>query len=634
VATVTVTETPTTLDVTGAAELAVTNTGAASVYVNTQRLRPGQRNTFDTSRPLQVTTQPGQTSTVDTAVAVASGGTTGGGAGTYAPATVGTGDPRELRATPLRTWLAALAKRDTGPADIFALGDSITEGVGVSSKGARWVDLLLTNLRAWAQPAGVSGGEGFVPIAYNLNNFPQRWTTTGTFGTNVFAQSYGPGLRAYQLNGGVAASLTFTGTGCDILYVKGSWGGTMQVAVDGGAATNVAQFNATAADGFRYQGIRGLDPGVPHTVTVTASGVILVAGAVVYNGDETQGVRLVEAGRSGITCASFVTNLAAVQAQVTTLAPSLVLVNLGTNDYNAGTTAAAFQTSLQTLVQGIQTAAPNTSVVLAAGWNPLSSTQAAWQPYRTAVAAVAAATGAAVFDIGARYGDARADTLGLTVDHTHPNAAGHRLYADSLTDFLLPGGATLPAASDAQRFTVSDLGYRSVSYDPRYSSSSGSAPAAGVMVTVRLKLAEALPVGAQVGVELFIATAGATLANSFIGLYDANSGALIGSSADQSTAWQSTNVKDATITLTAAKAAGVDVVVGLLVGSAATMPLFIRGPGQASAGLVSGRSYATRPLFGSAGTALAAPPGDSPCCRRFVERLLRGALLMTATKRA
>jgi hypothetical protein len=69
VATVNVTETPTTLDTTGAAELAVTNTGSASVYVNTQRLRPGQRGTFDTSRPLMVVTQVGQTSTVDTNVA-------------------------------------------------------------------------------------------------------------------------------------------------------------------------------------------------------------------------------------------------------------------------------------------------------------------------------------------------------------------------------------------------------------------------------------------------------------------------------------------------------------------------------------------------------------------------------------
>jgi hypothetical protein len=100
VATVNVTETPTTLDVTGAAELAVTNTGSASVYVNTQRLRPGQRGTFDTSRPLQVTTQPGQTSTVDTTVAVASG-QGGGQSGTYArtlgPAS-GTDDTATLNA--------------------------------------------------------------------------------------------------------------------------------------------------------------------------------------------------------------------------------------------------------------------------------------------------------------------------------------------------------------------------------------------------------------------------------------------------------------------------------------------------------------------------------------------------------
>jgi hypothetical protein len=69
-ATVTVTGTPVTLDTTGAAELGVTNTGSVAVFVNSQRVRPGQRLVFDARQPLAVATQGGAgTSTVDTDVA-------------------------------------------------------------------------------------------------------------------------------------------------------------------------------------------------------------------------------------------------------------------------------------------------------------------------------------------------------------------------------------------------------------------------------------------------------------------------------------------------------------------------------------------------------------------------------------
>jgi hypothetical protein len=81
-ATVTVTSTPVTLDTAGAAELGVTNTGGVTVFVNSQRVRPGQRLVFDARQPLAVVTQGGAgTSTVDTDVAspvrVASGGAAG-----------------------------------------------------------------------------------------------------------------------------------------------------------------------------------------------------------------------------------------------------------------------------------------------------------------------------------------------------------------------------------------------------------------------------------------------------------------------------------------------------------------------------------------------------------------------------
>jgi hypothetical protein len=80
-ATVTVTSTPVTLDATGAAELGVTNTGAVTVFVNSQRVRPGQRLVFDARQALAVATQGGAgTSTVDTDIASPAKAASGGAA--------------------------------------------------------------------------------------------------------------------------------------------------------------------------------------------------------------------------------------------------------------------------------------------------------------------------------------------------------------------------------------------------------------------------------------------------------------------------------------------------------------------------------------------------------------------------
>jgi hypothetical protein len=97
-ATVTVTSTPVTLDATGAAELGVTNTGGASVFVNSQRLYPGQRLVFDARQPLAVVTQGGGgTSTVDTDIAT--------------PAKAPTTSTATAAASVLQPWYVALANR-------------------------------------------------------------------------------------------------------------------------------------------------------------------------------------------------------------------------------------------------------------------------------------------------------------------------------------------------------------------------------------------------------------------------------------------------------------------------------------------------------------------------------------------
>jgi hypothetical protein len=147
-ATYTVTTSPVALDTTGAIELAVTNTGTESVYVNTRRLRPGQRGAFDAAQVLLASTQTG-TSTVETATSVA--------AAPAAPIPGGGIVPG------LRAFHAALAGRYYAPCRIVGMGASTFQGEGSTVWGRDILNRLTANLRTRYPVPGIAGGPGMIP---------------------------------------------------------------------------------------------------------------------------------------------------------------------------------------------------------------------------------------------------------------------------------------------------------------------------------------------------------------------------------------------------------------------------------------------------------------------------------------
>ena len=77
----------------------------------------------------------------------------------------------------LRALRAALG---SGTARVVAMGDSKTEGAGVSLTADRWLDVLMGSLRARYAPTG-DQGLGYLPAYYaTFWGFPSAPTTSGS----------------------------------------------------------------------------------------------------------------------------------------------------------------------------------------------------------------------------------------------------------------------------------------------------------------------------------------------------------------------------------------------------------------------------------------------------------------------
>lgn len=97
-------------------------------------------------------------------------------------------------------------------------------------------------------------------------------------------------------------------------------------------------------------------------------------------------------------------------------------------------------------------------------------------------------------------------------------------------------------ANDARIYTAADFGWLAWTFDPL--DSSASTPIVGRTYWSRTKVAKS---GTIANIQLQVTTAGTTLTHGFVGIYS-TAGVLLGSSADQTTAWQTTGVKTIAVT--------------------------------------------------------------------------------------
>jgi lysophospholipase L1-like esterase len=314
-------------------------------------------------------------------------------------------------------------------------------------------------LRTAYQPGGVTGGFGYIPTVYALAGppTPTLVSLTGTQNQPV-NNYYGLGNRFRALSAAATATVTFTGTGLDILCAKGPSTGSISYTVDGGAS--VGPVSTTTGGSLQpsqtIAAIRGLSAGA-HTVVVTASvNTVYLEGFYAYNGDESLGVRGFDAGHYGYKTTDFIETgySSSVNGSFNGYAqfsPDLVVVALGTNDFGAATAGSRvsprqYRDNLRDLLTALRGAISQSfSVVL---WEPAlrgdlttvrsnGALRGQWADYVDAVRQVARADAAVtLFDAAAVMGDQSGTNPLVGADKLHPTDAGHAALATAMFSLL------------------------------------------------------------------------------------------------------------------------------------------------------------------------------------------------------
>jgi lysophospholipase L1-like esterase len=263
-------------------------------------------------------------------------------------------------ATALPYWRAAVARvrAGIGRAKLLVIGDSTTMGAGAGTGGN--TGLAGAYPKSWVQDLSKLLSN-FVSSSSNSilsdQNSPQLYTSYDSrvsFGTGWAATTNTTlGGNLFQYTTGATGTLSFTPTASintiTIYYVQQSGAGTFNTNVDGGSSlgtTNAA--GASFLTSVTYTVTAGT-----HTVNIIGNnaGNISIVGVLTYN-TATPAVDFIQAGYFGGLAVTFVgtTNVWSPQNVESYLAPDLTIIDLTINDSNNGTTLAAYQTNIQSII--------------------------------------------------------------------------------------------------------------------------------------------------------------------------------------------------------------------------------------------------------------------------------------------
>lgn len=328
-------------------------------------------------------------------------------------------------AAKMKAWQDALANRTTSPVTALWVGDSISEGQGASARANRWQDILAGHLRSDLPTTGVTGGYGYIPSWYAVFTPDSTWSTAhrSTTGTISDLQQLpgdtndkNPGLRHTNLAAGATLSFTVTGTSVDIWWQQGY--GSFTYKIDAGSAVTVNTSGGTQGYPGRTTGI-SLGTAGSHTVLITATTAVRVAGLMVYNGDESKGLRFVDSAHVGWYSDSYFG--AGMQQVWSLVSPDLVMIELGANDCIYGHfTSAGTKANIQQLITEIRNGVgKQVSIAVGIFDGAISSSSGeAWSAYRSAIASIGTDDPTvAVIDWGT--------ISNVASDGAHPNNTGY-----------------------------------------------------------------------------------------------------------------------------------------------------------------------------------------------------------------
>lgn len=339
----------------------------------------------------------------------------------------------EVQRNRLAKFHQALGK---GIGRILTVGDSWTERRGASGAWNAYPEVLASIVRD-AIGGSVSSGIYIPAWSAYPDRLPAVWTYAGTTSQKTTS---GPGYYNVELSNAATATLTFFGTGYRIHYDRRSDGATaVDVSVDG-ASVGTINSNGGAAYGQTHV-VSGLAAGW-HTLvlTVTTGTVFSLQGAYAFNGDDSTGIRVYAGGHTGWQSSALLNT--AQNGMVGGVAPDLVLIEYGINDYRQNTSVATFKANIQTGINTILSASPGVSIGIISSPEPahLSTPVAPWSSYKQAMAELAEANGAVLIDLTPVFGSGVTNVgNGLwDVDGVHTSNFGEVAWAHAVASAILP----------------------------------------------------------------------------------------------------------------------------------------------------------------------------------------------------
>lgn len=389
------------------------------------------------------------------------GGVPGGSLTSRPPAGINVGAPAQLSyATNVSPYLmphwiscSAKVKANSGYCRVFAVGDSTTYGLCSNAVGgnactnsgdlttAAYPTRLAQYMNTTVLPANrdtvmgaASGSAGQGPCASNDARVScGAWTTplVYSFGGDMFEATS-------------AATFTFTPTDqvdtFVLWYIQSAGaGGTGSYQIDSGSATTFSE----VAPPTKITSVTATTTLGSHTFKVNwVSGTIYIVGVEAYN-SAVGSVRIANGGVPGVTSSFYANNANqwAPQSAVVTMAPDVVLLDLGINDWNTAVSVATYTANMQQLITAWLV---NSDVVLVTPVPSANATVALTTQvqYINALYSLAATNNIPIIDNWSRWGSAErvaaSPYLLYPTGYTlHPDAWGYSDFAGAIANSLL-----------------------------------------------------------------------------------------------------------------------------------------------------------------------------------------------------
>ncbi len=345
--------------------------------------------------------------------------------------------------TVLDPWFEAVRRADEEAATIVVMGDSVSEGAGLTTPRKRWVDRLQRGLRQRAGtpgcevgPAGYDGTTSLVPTFYQTESLP----SPAVQGRAERALEVGPGGRAMRLAPGGSVTWPVRASGVDVGYRTRSGGGRVAFEVDGERRGS----RTTGVDGEGGRAVWSSPDLGPGRHVVTARNVsdepasVIVTDLIPYRGDRERCVHVFDASRSGVRLATIV-RTPGYLADTLSLQPDLLLVPLGFNDIIARTPPAEFRRDLGRLVRESRALGYEGPVLLVGWFTPdLYPWQPAWRDYLDQMQGATRIEGVSFVNLAPVLPPVREAPDGIYYDRLHPSAKGQPLISRALVPALAP----------------------------------------------------------------------------------------------------------------------------------------------------------------------------------------------------